>query len=351
MVSSYSSGAVVVERALCGLKKMPTRTGSEAIEAQSQLPLLAASDLVVSYSGTALPALRGVSFAIQRSEILAVLGESGSGKTTLGLTIMGLLPPGARIVQGSIRFGDLELTEQALKQLRGSEISMIFQEAGNALNPFLRTVDQVEEVIRAHRSWPRDRRQQEARRLLTTVRLSDSLQDAWPHQLSGGERQRLVIAQALACEPDLLIADEPVASLDPSLQIEWLNLIRDLRTERGLAVLLITHNPAIVQGLADHVLVLHAGRVVEYGRCEEVLQSPRHPYTQALLEALPPPPGIGRGVKGLSMLRPGTAAQAGPGRCCSFHVACPDLLPECDHQDPPEISIMNRTVRCFKYVG
>ena len=313
-------------------------------------PLLAIRNLTVGY-GNGTPALNGVTFDLHQGEILGVLGESGSGKTTLGFSILGLLPPGGRIIRGSIGFRDRDLSslgERELEALRGSEISMIFQEPELALNPFLCALEQVQEVIRAHHRWPGRQCREEAMRVLAEVRLAQDprLPSAYPHQLSGGERQRLVIAQALACKPALLIADEPVAALDSVLQAEWVGLIKDLRERHGLALLLITHDPSILAGLADRVLVLYAGRVVEDASLEQILGRPLHPYTRALLRAMPSV-RAGEAKKRLPVIAGSLQNSVG----CPFEPRCPDRLPVCSREEPPEVMTEELgRVRCFHYV-
>ncbi len=238
--------------------------------------LLQVQELTVCYAGSTdmHPALDSVTFAVGRGEVVGLAGESGSGKTTLALALLKLLPPSARILSGAIRLNGheiLALGERAMEKIRGRMVSIIFQEPEMALNPVVKAVDQVAELIAVHRGWDARRCREEARRVLADVRFGDSerLVSAYPHQLSGGQRQRLAMALALACGPALLIADEPTASLDARLQAEWMALVKDLRARLGLAVLLISHDPSILAGVADRLIVLHRGRIAgeaEYGR-------------------------------------------------------------------------------------
>lgn len=265
---------------------------------QSGKSLVQIDDLAIRYAvGKGWhSALDGVSFHIHRGEVVGVLGESGSGKTTLALALLRLLPSSARILRGTIRIGGrdlLALKESELEKIRGAKISLIFQEPEMALNPVMQTLDQVAEVIAAHHAWSGTACRTEARRILAELHLDDPrLLAAYPQQLSGGQRQRLVIAQALASRPELLIADEPTASLDSILQAQWLSMMQDLRRRLGLAILLITHDPAILNGLADRVLVMYRGSIVEEASLEQLVRHPQHPYTQALLDCVPPQPGI-----------------------------------------------------------
>jgi oligopeptide/dipeptide ABC transporter ATP-binding protein len=320
--------------------------------------LLEVRDLIIEYNSVqgCLPALNGVTFELRSGEILGVLGESGAGKTTLGLAALRLLPANARLVAGSVRFRGRDLwtlDDREMQNLRGSEISMISQEPDQALNPFMRARVQVEEVIRAHRPWNRGRRREEATRVLSALGICRDSRLAWayPHQLSGGERQRLVIAQAIACGPALLIADEPTVSLDVILQAEWLALVKELCERLSLAVLVITHDPAILAGFADRVLVMYRGEIVEAGTLEQVLGQPLHPYTQALLQAVPPPPGMARSSHRLPVI-PAPPAESIPGDTgCPFEPRCPDRLAACSERHPGEAVIQDgRHVRCVKYV-
>ena len=236
-------------------------------------PLLAVENLSVRYGpqfALEALALNGVSFAIARGELVGLAGESGCGKTTLALSLLRLLPPSARIVTGSIRFRGQELmaaTERQLQAIRGARISMVLQEPGIALHPMLPVGEQIADVVQAHKAWNRQRCREEATRMLLRVHLENvgRIYAAFPHQLSGGQRQRVVIAQALACQPDLVIADEPTASLDSRAQAEILTLLGGLRERSGTAMLLISHNPTVLAKLADRVMVMRAGCIIEQG--------------------------------------------------------------------------------------
>ena len=320
--------------------------------------LLEVDDLTVHYAvGRRFQAaLNGITLEIGRSEVVGVLGESGSGKTTLALALLRMLPSSARIQQGRIHFDGsdlLALKEFELQKIRGAKVSMIFQEPEMALNPVMRTIDQVAEVIAAHCDWSGGRCRAEARGILADVGLDpDSrLLSAYPHQLSGGQRQRLVIAQALACRPKLLIADEPTASLDSTLQVQWLALMKHLRKQFGLTLLLITHDPAILTGLADRVLVMYRGQIVEEAGYEKLVRHPLHPYTQGLFRSMPPPPGrVRQGTKRLLTI-PGSLS-ASKSTACSFEPRCADRLTECGIREPPNIRLeAGRRVRCLKYGG
>ncbi|HEX5423967.1 MAG TPA: ABC transporter ATP-binding protein [Candidatus Acidoferrales bacterium] len=232
-------------------------------------------------------ALRGIDFEIGRGEIVGLMGESGSGKSTTAISLLGLLPSDSASVRGSVRFRDqelLSLSEREWQKVRGSQISLVFQEPEIALSPVMRAGDQVAEVIHAHQNWNWRRCRGEARAALARVGLKDDrFFSSYPHQLSGGQRQRVVFAQALACEPALLIADEPTASLDAHSQAEIIDLLKQLRAETGLTVLLISHSPEVQASLADRVVILKEGRILETGAFEELYDASAHSYTRKLL--------------------------------------------------------------------
>jgi peptide/nickel transport system ATP-binding protein len=252
--------------------------------------LLTVRDLAVDFrrhDGPYQTALNGISFDIARSEIVGLMGESGSGKSTAALSLLGLLPADSARVTGSaaLRGRDLfALKERDWQAIRGAEMSLVFQEPEIALSPALRAGDQVAEVIHAHREWSWERCRSEAKNALERVGLPGGrFFLAYPHQLSGGQRQRVVLAQGLACEPALLIADEPTASLDAGNQAEFLALLDNLCSEMGLAVLLISHSPEVQAAVADRLLILKEGRILEQGTFESLSRAPKHAYTQSLL--------------------------------------------------------------------
>ena len=254
--------------------------------------LLAVCDLAVDLvpeSGAPRPVISDVSYQVNPGSITGLFGESGCGKTTLALALGGLLPAARYRVRGAVRLHGrdlLQASEAELQSVRGAEIGFIFQDPLLALNPVMRVRRQVAEVIRAHGPRPHAA---EIEALFTLVGLAPSrrLLDAYPHQLSGGERQRVAIAQALACRPALVVADEPFTALDAALQVALSRLFRELTARLGTAFLLISHSPGVLVGIADGVLVMHAGRIVERGAPEQVFRQPAHPYTQALLCGLP----------------------------------------------------------------
>ena len=324
--------------------------------------LLQVRDLGVEYSlegGPTFRALDGVSFSMAAGEVLGIIGESGCGKSTLALTLLGLLPPNGRVNCGSAVLAGHDLLradERLLERIRGAEISLIPQEPGIALSPVLRVRDQVADVIRAHFPWGWERCRKEAGEVLAQVFPQDATRigAAFPHQLSGGQRQRVLIAQAIACRPALIVADEPTASLDATTQKEILALLEELKGSVGVALIVITHHPGILTGLADRVLVMYAGRIVEEGQLDRVFVEPLHPYTRGLLRSIPTHadesfschkvrlPVILGNPPDLMWLPPG----------CAFEPRCSERVPVCTERAPDEVLPNNSSrVRCFKYGG
>jgi len=262
------------------------------------MALLEVQDLSISFAGSSggVPVVDGVSFALEPGTVTALVGESGCGKSASCLSLTGLLPsppavPAAAAVRFASREGEVDLFRikpKALRRIRGGEIAYIFQEPSASLNPVMRVGDQIAEVLVLHRPEITDRKG-EVIRLLAEVGIPAPDERAWsfPHQLSGGMQQRVMIAMALAGNPRLLIADEPTTALDVTVQAQILELIDRLRRERGLTVILVTHNLGIVASIADRVEVMYAGWIVESGKTEDVIRRPRHPYTRALLAAVP----------------------------------------------------------------
>jgi oligopeptide/dipeptide ABC transporter ATP-binding protein len=323
--------------------------------------LLKVTDLRVQYIESGLRSIRalnGVSFDLHQAEAVAILGESGCGKSTLVKTLMRLLPNSALVTGGQVEFEKqnlLALNEQSLGKVRGARLAMVPQEPGAALNPVIKVGDQIAEVLRAHRNSDWKDCQRESERLLERVGLSDANRktyDAYPHQLSGGQQQRVVIAQAVACEPALVIADEPTASLDPRSELEVFEVFRDLKSKTKLSLLLVTHDPTILAGLAERVLVMYAGRIVEAGAVGEVFRNPKHPYTQALLRCAPSLTPAARGI-GHARLPEIDGSAPDPESLpagCSFAPRCTQRLSECA-LGPPAAKLLDQTrsVECFLY--
>jgi len=259
-------------------------------DAQSAPLLLQARDLCVTYAdaaGNKIPALRGVDFDVHVGEIVGILGESGSGKSTLAAAIMGMLPATASL-RGSIRFQNKDLralTQAGHREIRGRHISVISQEPALALSPYLCAGTQIEEVLRAH-GTPKSNRRERCHTILHDMQFADvnRIYHAYPHQLSGGELHRVAVAQALVCHPKLVICDEATRSLDATIQMEIIHLLRRVNQELATAFVFITHNPALLEGFADRVLVMHSGQIVEQGRLSDVFRKPNHPHTRSLVD-------------------------------------------------------------------
>ncbi len=259
-------------------------------------PLLRIRNLVVRVRPSLPAVLDSIGFDLAAGETIGILGESGAGKTTLAKALVRLLPPDRWTVTGSVWFREhdiLRAGERALQKVRGAQISVISQEPELALNPVMPLHKQADEVLRAHSSLDRSRRREEVDSILAAVGLEPSILRAYPHELSGGQRQRAVIAFSLISKPSLLIADEPTSALDTVTQAAVLELLKTVRRRFRLSLLFITHNPALLSGLADRVLVMRAGRIVEAGSLSQTFQRPTHPYTQELLRSIPPMPGQG----------------------------------------------------------
>jgi oligopeptide/dipeptide ABC transporter ATP-binding protein len=290
----------------------------------------------------------GVDYHVEPAQVFGVAGESGSGKTVSMLALLGLLPTGA-VVEGSAAFGGKDLLRLRSRQLRavsGRDIGMVFQDPMTSLHPMLTVGRQLTEHVRRHLGLGRHEAQQRAIELLEQVRIPDpsSALHSYPHQFSGGMRQRIAIAIALACGPRLLIADEPTTALDVTVQAGILRLLDRLRREHELSVVLITHDLAVMSSIADSVSIFYAGRVVESGPREALLQNPRHPYTRALLDALPHPEAA-RDVPLVAIKgTPPTPQQIPTG--CPYHPRCAHAIDVCTTDDPPLAPVDGRRLAC-----
>lgn len=256
--------------------------------------ILSVNDLSIAFGKEKAPVVRNISFCIQKGACVGLVGESGSGKSLTSLAIMGLLPKGARIASGNILFGQdkvclTSLSQKEYQHFRGKEVAMIFQEPMTSLNPFLRCGKQVEEAMQLHRIGNSKEQKKRVLQLFDEVKLPspETIYRRYPHQLSGGQRQRVMIALALSCNPQLLIADEPTTALDVSVQKEIIELLRNIQEERELSILFISHDLALVQSIADQLIVLYRGDVVESGNAQEVFNAPTHPYTKGLIACRP----------------------------------------------------------------
>ncbi|HSM22136.1 MAG TPA: ABC transporter ATP-binding protein [Rubrivivax sp.] len=299
----------------------------------------------------AVDALRGVSFALDRGQTLGLIGESGCGKSLTALALMGLLPEGARVA-GSIRFDGNELTtlgEAQLCALRGNRIGMVFQEPMTALNPLHTVGRQIAESLRLHRRLSASAARAEALRLLERVHLPQARErlDAYPHQLSGGQRQRVVIAIALACGPDLLVADEPTTALDVTIQREVLDLIQELVREEGMALLLISHDLGVMADAVQRMLVMYGGTVVESGPTASVFDRLAHPYTRGLFAARPRL-GLARGTR-LATIAGRVPELAEMPAGCPFADRCELAIDACRAAPPPAVPVApGHEARCIR---
>jgi peptide/nickel transport system ATP-binding protein len=318
-------------------------------------PILAVENLVTAFrtGGGWYPAVRDVSFAVQRNETLAIVGESGCGKSVTALSIMGLVPPAnGRIASGHIRFAGSDLVgldEEAMRKIRGDRISMIFQEPMTSLNPVLTIGFQIAEALHYHRGMRRSEANAVALELLDQVKIPAARQRFadYPHQFSGGMRQRVMIAMALACRPQLLLADEPTTALDVTIQAQVLSLLAELKAAYGMAMIFITHNLGVVASIADRVAVMYAGEIVEIAPVDALFARPTHPYTELLLRSIP---RVDRDTGGLSAIAgqvPSIGAMP-PG--CRFAARCPLREELCTLRDPllePLPDAPDHRVRCW----
>jgi len=314
-------------------------------------PLLVVEDLKTYFSTGSGPvrAVDGVSFKVEHGEALGIAGESGCGKTTTALSLVRILPANAKIISGSISLMGIDLvpkSDNALRRYRWREISIVFQGAMNALNPVRRIRDQIAEPIEERLGETPKAARKRAGDLLELVGIPRKRGDAYPHQLSGGMRQRAMIAMALACDPAIVIGDEPTTALDVMVQAQILELLEDLRQKLGLSLILITHDLSVIAETCDRVMVMYAGRIAEEGPVDEVFRRPRHPYTQKLMAAFP---NIHADRRTLDVIpgEPPDLRQPPPG--CRFSPRCPFVMPVCREVVPPETTFSGVRVACHLY--
>jgi oligopeptide/dipeptide ABC transporter ATP-binding protein len=299
----------------------------------------------------AIRAVDGVDFTLRPGRTLGIVGESGSGKSVTALSIMRLVDRPGRIQEGSsIVFDGRELTtlpERQLERVRGSDISMIFQEPMTSLNPVYSVGDQIAESVRIHRGAKQRAARERALEMLKLVGIPEAARrlDDYPHQLSGGMRQRVMIAMALACKPDLLIADEPTTALDVTIQAQILDLLKSLQRELGTSVLMITHDLGVVAETCDEVVVMYAGRVVEQAPTRALFQMPRHPYTAGLLRSVPSY-GDGAPHARLQEIEGMVPALHELPKGCKFVDRCPAAQARCQLEEPPLVQLGEARVRC-----
>lgn len=312
------------------------------------------SNVCVTFPGNVRP-VNGVSFHIEPGETLALVGESGSGKSMTAFSMMGLIPPPGRVTAGSIRFQGQELLaldETGYERIRGRHMAMIFQEPLSSLNPVMTIGDQLMEARRIHLPTSRGDAHRMAVERLDEVGMSapERRMGNYPHELSGGMRQRVMIAMALMCEPDLLLADEPTTALDVTIQGQILSVLKELQKQRGMAMLFISHNLGVVDQIADRVAVMYAGSIVELGDREGVLDRPLHPYTEALLACIPGRTPLGETIRSIDGVAPPLDSLP---MGCAFAERCERREAVCEAQRPPLLQKGNqgRRVACHVVMG
>jgi oligopeptide/dipeptide ABC transporter ATP-binding protein len=305
----------------------------------------------VTFGGArVVKAVDRISFALNEGETLGIVGESGCGKSTTCQSIVGLLPAAARIVGGSISFMGEELTHKRpreMRRIRGAQIAMILQDPMASLNPLFSIYRQVAEPAYYHRAMRGRSLRKRVRELLNAVRIPSPAERMreYPHQMSGGMRQRIVGAIALSGGPKLIIADEPTTNLDVTIQAQYLDLLKDVQRQAGIAIIFVTHNLGIVARMCDRLAVMYAGKIVESGTVRELFDTPHHPYTRALLGSIPK-----LGSKEPLLAIPGQPpdlANLPPG--CAFHPRCSEALPQCAGREPDDVRVAaGRTARCWR---
>lgn len=304
--------------------------------------------------GGTFNAVDGMDLEVKKGEVVAVVGESGSGKSVTSLSIMGLVPnPPGKVIEGEILFNGENLlakTKRQMQDIRGDRISMIFQEPMTSLNPVFTIQKQITETLKRHMNMKKKQAVDRAREMLELVGIPSPEERlrAYPHQLSGGMRQRVMIAMALACEPELLIADEPTTALDVTIEAQILDLMLKLKDKLNTAILLITHDLGVVADIAESVVVMYCGKVVEKAPVGRIFENPLHPYTEGLLQSIP---RVEEKKEKLYMI-PGMVPnplKMPPG--CAFSIRCRDCMEVCRKEAPPLVQVDDRQVRCFKYVN
>jgi len=301
-----------------------------------------------------LTAVHDISFSMNEGETLCVVGESGCGKTVTANTILRLLPKHtSEVADGAVLLRGknlLEASEAEIREIRGNKISMIFQEPMTSLNPVYTIGKQMIETIQAHRKMSKRDAFERSVEMLSMVEIPEARQrmQAYPHQLSGGLRQRVIIAMALSCEPELLIADEPTTALDVTIQAQVLSLMNKLKTELHTAVLLVTHDMGVVADMADQVVVMYAGEIVEHDTVRGIFKNPLHPYTQGLLASIP---RMDKRVEQLYAIQGVVPSLKNFPKGCRFSTRCPECREKCREEAPPLIERDGKRIRCWNYCG
>jgi len=326
----------------------------ESSETSTGEHILEVSNLKVYYYAIkgVVKAVDNVSFSLRKGESLGLVGESGCGKSTLGYALIRLVPPPGRVAGGTIKFKGIDLVsmseEEFRTKIRWKGISMIFQGALNALNPVIRVGDQIAEAYSLHLGLSKREGLMRARELLKTVRMEPDKVKNYPHELSGGMKQRAVIAMALALNPSLVIADEPTTALDVVTQAHIINLLKTIQRERGLTLILISHDLSLVAEIADTVAIMYAGKIVEYGSSEIVYKNPLHPYTDGLMRSIPRLTGEKSELVGIPG-EPPDLINPPPG--CRFHPRCKFAMDICKREEPPTVEFQHgHRVACWLHV-
>ncbi len=303
-------------------------------------------------------ALNGVNIFIEKGSTLGLVGETGAGKTTTALSIMGLVQqPPANITKGKITLGDIEIlkdeknkpkyiSEKELEKIRGNKVSMIFQDPMTSLTPVLTVEEQIAEVIEIHEKLPKKQAILKAKEMLELVGIEGHRGSEYPHQFSGGMKQRVVIAMALSCNPEFLIADEPTTALDVTIQAQVLELMKQLKEKKNTSMLMITHDLGIVAEICDYVSIMYAGKIIEYGKIEEIFNNTKHPYTEGLFSSIP------NIENRKAMLEPIQGITPDPSclpKGCTFHPRCKYCMDICKEVEPKKIQGDNHYVLCHLY--
>lgn len=338
---------------------MSTPTQSQANSSTDrEVPLLEVEQLVKHFeqdantvlpwsTGDAVRAVDGVSFTLEKGEVLGLVGESGCGKTTTGKMVVGLHEPTA----GSIQFKGRDITTPGSSERKETrkEIQMVFQDPSSSLNPRKKVGKTLREVLKTHDIVPKDRRQQKVEELLEQVGLEPEHKDRYPHEFSGGQQQRIGIARALAVEPEIIVADEPVSALDVSVQAKIINLLDDLRDELDISLIFIAHDLKVVKHISDRVAVMYLGEFAEIGPKQEIFESPKHPYTRSLLSAIPNP-GSSESIADKEILKGEPPSPIDPPSGCKFHTRCPEFIGSvCEDCNPELLAEDGRDVACHLY--
>jgi len=306
------------------------------------MPLLDIQNLKTYFNtrGGKVKAVDDVSFQIERGDALGLAGESGCGKTTTALTIMNLLPSNAEVLSGKVFLNDVDLLaideEMFRKEVRMKQMSMVFQGAMNALNPVFRVGDQIRQGILTHEDITKEAAWERVRELFSLVGISPDRAREYPHEFSGGMKQRVIIAMALSCNPDLVIADEPVTALDVIIQAQILELMRDLREKLGLSMIMITHDLSVIADTCNKTAIMYAGKLVEYASSIAIFKSPKHPYTQGLIANFPSISGELKGFEPISGSPPNLIS---PPNGCRFHPRCSYAMGVCSKEEPETVEL------------